>query len=43
MDGFAQSPVGSILLVIGVIASVLITLLIARMTRRALNSRVESI
>ena len=43
MDGFAQSPVGSTLLVIGVIASVLITLLIARMTRRALNSKVESI
>ena len=43
MDGFAESPVGTILLVIGVIASVLVTMMIARITKKAVNSRVESV
>ncbi len=43
MDGFTQSPVGSILLIIGVIASIFITISIARITKSALNSKVESV
>ena len=43
IDGFAQSPIGSALLIIGVIASILITISIARITKNALNSKVESI
>ncbi len=42
MDGFAKSPAGTVLLIIGVIASILVTMLIARMTKKAVNNRVES-
>ena len=43
MDGFAESPVGTTLLIIGVIASILVTMVIARMTKNAVNNRVESV
>ena len=43
MDGFAQSPLGSILLIVGVITSIFITILIAKMTKKALNSKVDAI
>ena len=43
MDGFSESPIGSLLLIIGVIASIIVTIMIARMTKKALNSKVESI
>ena len=43
MDGFAKSPAGTVLLIIGVIASILVTMLIARMTKKAVNNRVESV
>ena len=43
MEGFAKSPAGTILLIIGVIASILVTVVIARMTKKAVNNRVESI
>jgi len=43
MDGFTKSPVGTILLLIGVIASILVTIVIARITKNAVNNRVESV
>ena len=43
MDGFIQSPVGSILLIVGVVASILVTLLIAKITKQALNSRIDTV
>ena len=43
MDGFAESPVGTTLLIIGVIASILVTMVIARITKNAVNNRVESV
>ena len=43
MEGFAKSPAGTILLIIGVIASILVTVVIARMTKKAVNNRVESV
>ena len=43
MDGFAKSPAGTTLLIIGVIASILVTMVIARMTKNAVNNRVESV
>ena len=43
MDGFAKSPAGTILLIIGVIASILVTVVIARVTKKAVNNRVESV
>ena len=43
MDGFTESPAGTILLIIGVIASILVTMMIARITKKAVNSRVESV
>ena len=43
MDGFAKSPAGTALLIIGVIASILVTMLIARITKKAVNNRVESV
>ena len=43
MDGFAESPVGTTLLIVGVIASILVTMVIARITKNAVNNRVESI
>ena len=43
MDGFAKSPVGTVLLIIGVIASIIVTVLIARITKNAVNNRVESV
>ena len=43
MDGFAKSPAGTILLIIGVIASILVTVVIARITKKAVNNRVESV
>ena len=43
MDGFAKSPVGTILLLVGVIASILVTIVIARITKNAVNNRVESV
>jgi len=43
MEGFTQSPTGSLLLVIGVVASIMVTLLVARITKQALISKVETI
>ena len=43
MDGFTESPVGTILMIVGVIASILATVVIARITKKAVNKRVESV
>ena len=41
MDGFKDSPSGSILLIIGIIASILATIVVARVTMKALESKVD--
>lgn len=41
MDGFKDSPGGSILLIIGIIASILATIVVARVTMKALESKVD--
>jgi len=43
MDGFTQSTVGNILLIIGVFASILVTFLIAKITKQVLNSKIETV
>ena len=41
MDGFKDSPSGSILLIIGIIASILATIVVARVTMKTLESKVD--
>lgn len=41
MDGFRDSPGGSILLIIGIIASILATIVVARVTMKTLESKVD--
>ena len=41
MDGFKDSPSGSILLIIGIIAAILATIVVARVTMKALESKVD--
>ncbi len=41
MSGFKESPGGNLLLIMGVLASIIVTVLIARVTMKALYSKVE--
>jgi uncharacterized membrane protein YdjX (TVP38/TMEM64 family) len=41
MDGFKDSPSGSILLIIGIIASIMATVVVARVTMKTLESKVD--
>ena len=43
MENFSNSPAGTILLIIGVVASVIVTFFIARITKNALDNKVDAV